>query len=692
MTKFLNISTDNTLGGNSPSDDVVSSQKAIKTALNAKANSADLATVATSGSYNDLINKPNKLVAGTDLEIINNVLPEGYTQLTYLEGDGSTTYINTGIAGNTLVSPKIVAKFQMLGSGDWDYFGQSSNSNGAIIYDYAQPDSQYIRWGTTGYNRFNGDTRKLDFRNSFHVLEMGGNDIKLENPVLVDGTQIGVLTADSSAAIGNTGPILIFRSRTNAGISRFAYFTIYSNGEQVFNGIPAKRNSDNVLGMYDTVSNTFKTNAGTGTFTAGNEVNGDLIYFTNQSGYALKTYVDSGLATKQATLVSGTNIKTINNQSILGSGNIDTSESGGGYHPNLLSWEWDDHLRNSVQWLRGDTFSWQSGSVYQVAYQHLVNDISGKTLQTETVNGTTISFYLADDGHKICPSTQEQNVLNVFNSTGVAWYYILDTTNQRFKLPRDNSQSQRVLIKTITSGTKWARVYSDGWVEQGGTDGTSNTTINLLVTMANTDYVVTCGFAISNNGAQIVTKYTDRFVTSFSTNYSWTSGGWLVVGYADTTYLANVASQFDAQYKYLYFYVGNFTQTALENTAGLNAELFNDKADRTLNNVSAGIDFVVETQTPSAGNNYTWYRKYKSGWVEQGGQIQNAFSGTVSFPVEMADTNYAITVTVITSRAASSFDRELCPNTLATDGFTITNVGGSGSNGARWEVKGMAQG
>ena len=30
MTNFKNISTDNTLGGNSPSDDVVSSQKAIK--------------------------------------------------------------------------------------------------------------------------------------------------------------------------------------------------------------------------------------------------------------------------------------------------------------------------------------------------------------------------------------------------------------------------------------------------------------------------------------------------------------------------------------------------------------------------------------------------------------------------------------------------------------------------------------
>ena len=38
--------------------------------------------------------------------------------------------------------------------------------------------------------------------------------------------------------------------------------------------------------------------------------------------------VTTGLAAKQDTLVSGTNIKTINNQSLLGSGNI--TVSGGG--------------------------------------------------------------------------------------------------------------------------------------------------------------------------------------------------------------------------------------------------------------------------------------------------------------------------------------------------------------------------
>lgn len=42
-----------------------------------------------------------------------------------------------------------------------------------------------------------------------------------------------------------------------------------------------------------------------------------------------KTEVDTALGGKQATLVSGTNIKTINNESILGSGNI-TIQGGGG--------------------------------------------------------------------------------------------------------------------------------------------------------------------------------------------------------------------------------------------------------------------------------------------------------------------------------------------------------------------------
>lgn len=48
------------------------------------------------------------------------------------------------------------------------------------------------------------------------------------------------------------------------------------------------------------------------------------------ANYYTKTETNTLLNGKQATLVSGTNIKTINNESILGSGNIDIQGGGGG--------------------------------------------------------------------------------------------------------------------------------------------------------------------------------------------------------------------------------------------------------------------------------------------------------------------------------------------------------------------------
>ena len=49
---------------------------------------------------------------------------------------------------------------------------------------------------------------------------------------------------------------------------------------------------------------------------------------------------------------------------------------------------------------------------------------------------------------------------------------------------------------------------------------------------------------------------------------------------------------------------------------------------------------VIAFQAPTAENNYTWYRKYADGWVEQGGI--GTSSTTINLPVEMADTNYCI--------------------------------------------------
>ena len=92
---------------------------------------------------------------------------------------------------------------------------------------------------------------------------------------------------------------------------------------------------------------------------------------------------------------------------------------------------------------------------------------------------------------------------------------------------------------------------------------------------------------------------------------------------------------------------------------GAISEALNDKVDRDNRNVdnTAGADAVVEYQAPDPNNDYKWYRKYKSGWVEQGGivtETSTVAQKSIVFPVEMADANYNLQVTLVTDTNSNS--------------------------------------
>ena len=267
-------------------------------------------------------------------------------------------------------------------------------------------------------------------------------------------------------------------------------------------------------------------------------------------------------------------------------------------------------------------------------------------LPTETVAGVTITYYPAPDGHKIVMPDQESNVMAIYAATGDAWYYILDTTNQRFKLPRRRS---RKLIRAGTVSGVWYRLYADGWVEQGGvvTNTAETTDIQLPITMSGTSYTALADLNYGNTGwsatvnVAVLTKTTTSITIQNWYNSSYNTGpiGWRVAGFS-----AIDTSGFQGNEKYAYFYVGNFTQTALQNTAGLNAELFNGKLDQDFSNVTAGaasalnnvgVRTIVETY--ASGND--WYRKYSDGWVEQGSNAHNrGSSNRWNFLIGMAGT------------------------------------------------------
>jgi hypothetical protein len=111
----------------------------------------------------------------------------------------------------------------------------------------------------------------------------------------------------------------------------------------------------------------------------------------------------------------------------------------------------------------------------------------------------------------------------------------------------------------------------------------------------------------------------------------------------------------------------------------------------------AGYDFVIETS--AAGAN-PWYRKYQSGWVEQGGYIAAAGSNndslSVTLPVEMASNIYSVQKTLYkTVNSVTGFNwtylGSSAPGTSDTPTTVFISVPNNGNSvGAHWEVKGWA--
>lgn len=127
------------------------------------------------------------------------------------------------------------------------------------------------------------------------------------------------------------------------------------------------------------------------------------------------------------------------------------------------------------------------------------------------------------------------------------------------------------------------------------------------------------------------------------------------------------------------------------------AEAINDKMDRDSQNVdtTSGADSVIAFQVPTAENNYTWYRLYASGWVEQGGYCKDNpnMVADISFPVTMSDTNYTVTGLMdILSDAGGYVYFQLTVYARNTTGISIVHRGGSSGvlHNFGWQVSGMA--
>jgi hypothetical protein len=88
------------------------------------------------------------------------------------------------------------------------------------------------------------------------------------------GTGSGEKSISATLTENPSSHLCIFGRGNNGNYERFAHckvyeYWLYEGDTLVQHMLPAKRNSDSVLGMYDVVNDVFYQNAGTGTFVGG---------------------------------------------------------------------------------------------------------------------------------------------------------------------------------------------------------------------------------------------------------------------------------------------------------------------------------------------------------------------------------------------------------------------------------------
>lgn len=192
-------------------------------------------------------------------------LPKEYTQVEYIESSGSQ-YINTGFVpnSNTRVVMDVMLVKQTVASKA--IFGARSASSGT---DSGSFTFLSIETGAKTRSDYFGSS----VAGNFPIL---GKRVVIDRDKNVCNVDGNVITNKTSANKCSVNMYLFAVNTANSAVlqSNLKLYScqIYDNGTLKLDFVPAKRVSDNVIGMYDMVSKTFFTNAGTGVFTAGEEV------------------------------------------------------------------------------------------------------------------------------------------------------------------------------------------------------------------------------------------------------------------------------------------------------------------------------------------------------------------------------------------------------------------------------------
>ena len=198
---------------------------------------------------------------------VHAALPDGYTKLEYIESSG-TQYINTGIVPKT--TTRVVVDFSLTttAGGQWNGWG-STGSKESFFFGAAKAGTFHISLSGDWTNTDTG----IAIDTSRHAVDMSMSALKFDGEEFVNASS----SPFSNAASGNTLYLFAMHQGWSPGIGSYSSMRLYSC--QIYDGetlvrdfVPVVQDSDGAAGLYDTVSETFFANGGTGSFVAGDPV------------------------------------------------------------------------------------------------------------------------------------------------------------------------------------------------------------------------------------------------------------------------------------------------------------------------------------------------------------------------------------------------------------------------------------
>lgn len=325
----------------------------------------------------------------------------------------------------------------------------------------------------------------------------------------------------------------------------------------------------------------------------------------------------------------------------------------------LFDSKYSDHELNNLSWLKSEG-QWNAKAVYPTAYNELLTEYNNSASTTETEG--SITFKRTPKGYKIALADQETAINTKYTTDGIAWYYILDITNEKFKLPR----------------TKFG---FEGLRTNVGDDiraGLPNITGTAQTAPGRAGYVVSGALSMytTQNATNVYSPGSQANGTQYGISFNASRSNSI---YGNSTTVQPPATQM-----YLYFYVGETVQNASLIDAGRIGEQVANCITR--NDCKA---YVTETYQ----NGTSWYRVWSDGWCEQGGRYNSKGAVTVELLKAFANINYTASASLMGSNGAyigraDATLSTLTPSSFKIDYKTVTQEGAGTATGYFWQACG----